>query len=51
MLRNELLMAEICKVAVIWVSGKDDSHFENFCHHLLFKLIDNQRVFLTVRRL
>ncbi len=31
-LRDGLLMAETCKVAVIWVSGKDDSHFENFCH-------------------
>ena len=31
-LRDGLLMTETCKVAVIWVSGKDDSHFENFCH-------------------
>ncbi len=33
-LRDGFLMAETCKVAVIWVLEKDDSHFLNFCHHL-----------------
>ena len=29
------MIAETWKVTDIWRSGKDDSHFENFCHYQL----------------
>ncbi len=46
-LRDGFLMAETCKVAVIWVSRKDDSHFEKFAIILDLKLPDIQRSFLS----